>query len=370
MLLPAALPVSPAVPPTAQVPAETPEIGVEFAALLGLMLETGAADHAAPPAPATMPAPSVQPTIGSPDGKSLPEDLPPPPPTLDTQPPEADVLAAIIVPTVIAPITTPAIEPVVEPAPPPPASPPHRPAQLPDSTKTTSPALTQPQPPRPEQASAALPRLMLPVADEAASSPLIVPAQPRKAITAFEGTAAPTPTAPQLMFAVAEAPASSPAAVAAPNPGRAARPHDLATLVDRLVEARDTARAVQAPQTVSASLTHTDFGDIAIRFEHGGRALSVALSSPDPDFARAVQAAAPTAQAQAPNIDSNAAAGRQDPASQQQAGSPSGQSQQSQGQQPQAQQPPAQRSSGSLTRHTAPQANGRDAHSGRSGIFA
>ena len=84
----------------------------------------------------------------------------------------------------------------------------------------------------------------------------------------------------------------------APQPGEpasaasalaSARPLDFAGLVDRLVQARDAA----APQSVSLALTHAEFGKISLRFEHDATGLSVGMTSPDPDFARAVSAAIP-----------------------------------------------------------------------------
>ena len=139
-------------------------------------------------------------------------------------------------------------------------------------------------------------------------------------------------------------------------------PHEFATLVDRLIEARDTARAVQAPQTVSAMLAHADFGDVAIRFEHGAQALSVALSNPDPEFARAVQAAAP-----APQTGDNGAAPQRQDGSGQQATSSFGQSPQS-GSQSSGR---AQRTAGSAARNAEPHGSNHDQKQpGRPGIFA
>lgn len=83
---------------------------------------------------------------------------------------------------------------------------------------------------------------------------------------------------------------ATPATPAAPTP------HDFAALVDRLVEARDAAFATQSPQVVQSTLRHADFGQVSIRFETAGDGLSASLSSPDPEFARAVQASAATGQ--------------------------------------------------------------------------
>lgn len=67
-----------------------------------------------------------------------------------------------------------------------------------------------------------------------------------------------------------------------------------AAVVDRLMAARDAARADSPAPPVALNLRHAEFGEVSVRFEHRADGLSVALASPDPDFARAVQAAAPS----------------------------------------------------------------------------
>lgn len=363
MILPAALPAA-TVSPAAPLSGETPEIGAEFAALLEMMLEAVPAEHPTAPTADTTPTPIGKPMPGNP----LPDELPPFPAAPDTEAPETDVLNAILAPLPVA-----ALAPIAQPTPSaegtaetPGTAPQHAvairqtPVQLAEGHKVESTSPSRPKQPRAEQAptaAVALPRLALSNADE--TVPPASPAPARIVSAPLErgpapSPAAPTPTVPQLTFAVAEATANSPPATA-PNPIRPQATHDFATLVDRLVEARDTARAVQAPQTVSASLAHAQFGDIAIRFEHGGTALSVAFSNPDPEFARAVQAAAPAAQAN----DGGQAPQRQDASGQQTSGS-SGQSSQSQAQQ---------RGTGPAARG-GPQEHGRDEQPGRSGIFA
>lgn len=69
--------------------------------------------------------------------------------------------------------------------------------------------------------------------------------------------------------------------------------HSFAAVVDRLMAARDAVQADGAVQPVAINLRHADFGTVSVRFEQRADGLSVALASPDPDFARAVQAAAP-----------------------------------------------------------------------------
>ncbi len=67
------------------------------------------------------------------------------------------------------------------------------------------------------------------------------------------------------------------------------RPQDFSALVDRLVEARESART----GSVNLSVMHADFGEVSLRFNHDNGNLSVAMASRDPDFARAVNAATP-----------------------------------------------------------------------------
>lgn len=64
-------------------------------------------------------------------------------------------------------------------------------------------------------------------------------------------------------------------------------PQDFATLVSRLVEAREAA----SPQVVHTSLRHAEFGTVALQFRHEGGGLAVTMASPDVDLAASVQAA-------------------------------------------------------------------------------
>ena len=377
MILPAALPTAPTHAPAAPSPAGIPEIGAGFAVLLGAVLETATVDPVAIPgtdeSACIGTAPIGQPMPGTSDGTALSNDVPPAPTPIDTETPEFGVVGAIITPLPVA-----VLIPVSQIAPS---------AENTSATQDTAaqPAVTlrpvpvqqaegrpaaprarfqqqHPQPPRAEQTLAtpavAVPRLVPANAGETATA--VSSARTRIIPASLEGDVAPAP-APQLTFAVPEtsasvtgtsAPSSAPAA---PNLTRPQAPHDFATLVDRLVEARDTARATQSPQAVSASLAHAQFGDITMRFEHGsGTALSVALSNPDPEFTRAVQAATPTAQAS----DSGTASGRHDAFGQTTGGS-AGQSSQSQNQ----------RGAGSPPRGAA-HPHAPDEQPGRSGIFA
>lgn len=70
-------------------------------------------------------------------------------------------------------------------------------------------------------------------------------------------------------------------------------PLDFAALIDRLAVAREQAQ----PQAATVALAHAEFGQVELRFASDGTGLSVAMTSADPDFARAVQAAVPAVSA-------------------------------------------------------------------------
>ena len=113
---------------------------------------------------------------------------------------------------------------------------------------------------------------------------------------------------------------------AAPNtPGISAattsRPEviDFSTLVDRLVEAREAA----SPHAVKATVSHTEFGQVSLRFDQQGNGMTVSMNSPDPDFAPAVHAAAANHNANSGDSGSNTP--RHDATNQQSANLASGQ---------------------------------------------
>ena len=115
----------------------------------------------------------------------------------------------------------------------------------------------------------------------------------------------------------------APIAATPASDGATATGHDFAALVDRLVEARQAA----VPQAIHAAVTHSDFGQVSLRFDQDANGLSVSMTSADPDFANAVQATAASAQSQTAN-DQGSNAQRHDGQGQQQtAGFASGQSQ-------------------------------------------
>ncbi|MBC2670487.1 hypothetical protein ACFOON_02940 [Novosphingobium piscinae] len=123
------------------------------------------------------------------------------------------------------------------------------------------------------------------------------------------------PDTASLLGNPAPAPGVVPAAGGASGPvlSGAPQPRDFAALMDRLMTARDAAQT-GLPQTVNIGLNHAEFGPISLSFQQDQNGLAVSVASPDPDFARAVQAAIP-----APGSATSADGAGRD-------GSPSGQS--------------------------------------------
>ena len=109
--------------------------------------------------------------------------------------------------------------------------------------------------------------------------------------------------------------AAPPAASTAPQPSFQSL--QLEAMIDRLVEARQSA----AGGSVQVSLAHSEFGTVGVRFEQaaGAGLATVALTSSDPGFAPAVQAAlAERAPAERPTA-ANEQASRPAPSSRQRA---------------------------------------------------
>lgn len=88
-------------------------------------------------------------------------------------------------------------------------------------------------------------------------------------------TPVPTTTAPNLFTVAAAAPPE--------------RLHDFSALIDRLAAAREAA----APNSISISIPHADFGQVQLHFRHENGGLSVSLASADPAFAGIAAQAAP-----------------------------------------------------------------------------
>ena len=117
------------------------------------------------------------------------------------------------------------------------------------------------------------------------------PANPATPRSALSNVLPLTPAAqPVAADAAPQTVKTAPEIASAPH---AIRPHEFATLVDRLVEAREAARPADAKLTVM----HADFGQVSLRFGHDDGNLTVSMASNDPGFAPAVTAAARTADA-------------------------------------------------------------------------
>ena len=90
-----------------------------------------------------------------------------------------------------------------------------------------------------------------------------------------------------VLFTPADGLARADSAPVSTAPSAADPRHDFTALVDRLIDARKATE----PRVVEVSVRHAEFGDVSVRFNSAPEGLSVSLSSPDPDFARAVDAA-------------------------------------------------------------------------------
>ncbi len=103
----------------------------------------------------------------------------------------------------------------------------------------------------------------------------------------------PTPGLVEASAGVVQTPLATAATDAPANSIHAVAPTtrtDMADLVDRLVEARQAAR-MSGPQSVVASVAHSSFGRVTLDFKQDDKGLSVAMTSNDPGFAPAAQAA-------------------------------------------------------------------------------
>ena len=95
---------------------------------------------------------------------------------------------------------------------------------------------------------------------------------------------------PALVAAATDSDRQTAPQTAAPSPSATptlAR-HDFAAMIDRLFDARELAGA----QPVALTMRHNDFGAVSLKFRSSDDGLTVTMASGDPDFARAVNAAA------------------------------------------------------------------------------
>jgi hypothetical protein len=228
-----------------------------------------------------------------------------------------------------------------------------------------------------------------------------VPVQPRLAGSdmAVETPVAASRAAPAVRTVLAERAATDPAAaplaadgqpqlaaapaVSVPTPNTGAPVvemprQDFTALVDRLVEARNAS----VSQSTHASLNHAEFGQVSLHFQQDGDAMKVGMSSADPDFARAAQAAQALKPAERQNFtaDTNSrgqSTSQTQNSSQAQTGNGSSQSQSgaaSQGAERSDQQDRNGQSrnprGGNNTSNPSPRWAGRDQAQSRGGIFA
>lgn len=176
---------------------------------------------------------------------------------------------------------------------------PAAPADTAPAVVTVVPAQAQPQAQLGGQAVTARIKVAAKAADgqPAAAADPAEPAAPalRAALADRAPAVAPEPTAPTVPLAADGQAQAAPAAPAATAATAGLPRHDFAALVDRLIEARNAS----ATNTVHASVNHAEFGRVSLQFQQDGKDLSVAMSSADPEFAVAVQAAMPAERAAA-----------------------------------------------------------------------
>ncbi len=173
------------------------------------------------------------------------------------------------------------------------------------------------------------------------ASRLLAPIEPDSITTAVFAATSPAPQTPLQL-----------AAPAVPFD----RPQDFTALLDRLVAAREAA----APQRVSVTLPHAEFGPVHLRFRQEDGTLAVTMTSADPEFARIASQAAPPVM---PAADSRPAAGSANHSDNSAAASNTGSGQ------PRGQS--TDRRSEQATRdNPAPRAAGQDKPARRPGIFA
>lgn len=299
-----------------QAGAQIPENG-QFGAVLARTEITGAPPLAGIPSgmAAMLPAAAADALLPD-DGKDLPEAAEP-----QSDPGPALALLALL-PQPVAPGEP---QGEAQPAPNRPAATPldpARPAAPPGVTvadaampgRDLDPAQVKPMPARAVLDAAPLPQIALLREAGHRAAPAPVAATLR---LLAEAVADKVGTAPVETGAVSPAPEGTipVAGLAAALPGASNHAHhggpatvpgaqDFALLIDRLASARENAQ----PQAATIALAHAEFGQIELRFASDNSGLSVAMTSTDPDFARAVQAAAPPVSAAG---ESGSAQGRQ-----------------------------------------------------------
>ena len=130
--------------------------------------------------------------------------------------------------------------------------------------------------------------IALPTDPEAAS---VLPLAPRHRLNSLAAEQAQSvdSSAPLVTANLESDPQSAPQATTiAPASVPAPARHEFTAMIDRLIEARDLAGA----QPIAMTLRHEDFGTVSLNFRTADDGLTVTMASPDPEFARAVGAAA------------------------------------------------------------------------------
>ncbi|MBB3861848.1 hypothetical protein GGQ88_003138 [Novosphingobium hassiacum] len=244
--------------------------------------------------------------IGSDELSSVTDDLSPAPPAFPPLPDLAMIASIFAAPQRPAAVEATAPEqpkaPVVQPLgiqPPAPATPAAAVIALAQTAQIELEPTPVPRAPvtikaSPEAAPQALPQA---ATAAIATTRKTTPDQPASVATPDTDDTQPIETTDEAIsttFQNAEPAAPRQNAAPASRPEPRAERIDFATLVETLSRAREEA----SPNAVRASVQHADFGRISLRFEHDDKgAMSVAMSSADPGFARAVTAsseAAPT----------------------------------------------------------------------------
>ncbi|QZH76109.1 MAG: hypothetical protein JY451_06025 [Erythrobacter sp.] len=114
-----------------------------------------------------------------------------------------------------------------------------------------------------------------------------VPAAPATDRPAQGATAPAVTTAPVALPQYAASPISENTAPGFRPAATETQPQEFEAIIQRLAEARETAR----PASADITLLHREFGHVAMQLDMAGRQLRVSLASADADFAPAVQAA-------------------------------------------------------------------------------
>ena len=177
-------------------------------------------------------------------------------------------------------------------------------AQAPTLAPTLAQAITaEEEPARGKSAARISPESLLQASGESAAK-----------FASVAATAAPA-------IAQAATPLTASPAPAAPAPALAApAPQNIETLVERLVQARETAQ----PHSARFTVVNPDFGNVALRFDAGVAGLSVSMTNADPDFAATARMALAERAIAAPEAATRSDLGRGDQSGQQQQSGQSG----------------------------------------------